>query len=181
MGGISLDEMNMLENQFTTILDYNFFVKPEDFNTYLQKLTAYDVINEWRLFTPLYILNYNPIIHIIMHQLPLLFSFDLLSLAFLPHFDPLHHILLEQPTPATFKVLKNAQQLKALFRLFEQPELLPVCYSSKSFKQTAPVMSSINPALKWAYVHVDNKKLPSVRPNHARLSKVNDTLVIEYG
>lgn len=46
VGGISLDEMNTLENQFATYLDYNFFVKPEDFNTYLQKLTAYDVINE---------------------------------------------------------------------------------------------------------------------------------------
>jgi hypothetical protein len=46
VGGISLEEMNMLENQFTTILDYNFFVKPEDFNTYLQKLNAYDVMNE---------------------------------------------------------------------------------------------------------------------------------------
>ncbi len=49
VGGISLDEMNMLETQFTTLLDYNFFVKPEDFNTYLQKLAAYDVINEWEL------------------------------------------------------------------------------------------------------------------------------------
>jgi len=46
VGGISLDEMNTLENQFATYLDYNFFVKPEDFNTYLQKLTAYDVIND---------------------------------------------------------------------------------------------------------------------------------------
>ncbi len=52
VGGISLEEMNMLENQFTTILDYNFFVKPEDFNTYLQKLNAYDVMNEWQLNTP---------------------------------------------------------------------------------------------------------------------------------
>lgn len=46
VGGIRLDEMNMLENQFATYLDYNFFVKAEDFNTYLQRLTAYDVINE---------------------------------------------------------------------------------------------------------------------------------------
>lgn len=36
----------MLENQFAAFIDYNFFVKAEDFNTYLQKLTAYDVINE---------------------------------------------------------------------------------------------------------------------------------------
>lgn len=46
VGGISLEEMNMLENQFSTVLDYNFFVKLEDFNTYLHKLTAYDVIGE---------------------------------------------------------------------------------------------------------------------------------------
>ncbi len=58
---------------------------------------------------------------------------------------------------------------------------MPVCYSSKSFKQTAPVMSSINPALKWAYVHVDHKNLPNVRPNHARLSKSNQNIMIEYG
>lgn len=44
VGGISLEEMNMLENQFATCIDYNFFVKQEDFNTYLNKLTAYDVI-----------------------------------------------------------------------------------------------------------------------------------------
>lgn len=46
VGGITLDEMNMLESHFATVLDYNFFVKPEDFYTYLQKLTAYEVINE---------------------------------------------------------------------------------------------------------------------------------------
>jgi hypothetical protein len=46
VGGISIEEMNMLENTFSNILDYNFFVKPEDFNTYLGKLAAYDVINE---------------------------------------------------------------------------------------------------------------------------------------
>lgn len=46
VGGITLEEMNMLESHFATYLDYNFFVKPEDFNTYLQKLIAYDVINE---------------------------------------------------------------------------------------------------------------------------------------
>lgn len=85
--------MNMLENQFATILDYNFFVKPEDFNTYLQKLTAYDVINEWPTQL-LYILNYNPFQYIMNKHL-LLFTFDLLSLTFTPQFDSLNHILLD--------------------------------------------------------------------------------------
>ena len=52
------------------------------------------------------------------HPSLLLFSFDLLHLAFLPHFDPLQHILIDQPTPDTFKVLKSAEKLKPLFKLF---------------------------------------------------------------
>ena len=47
MGGISIEEMNSLETAFVELIDYNFFVKTEDFSVYLQKLAAYEVINEW--------------------------------------------------------------------------------------------------------------------------------------
>ena len=46
VGGISIEEMNSLETAFVELIDYNFFVKTEDFSVYLQKLAAYEVINE---------------------------------------------------------------------------------------------------------------------------------------
>ena len=46
VGGISLVEMNSLEVLFAQLLDYNFFVKTEDFNKYIHKLAEYDTVQQ---------------------------------------------------------------------------------------------------------------------------------------
>lgn len=38
LAGMSLQELNMLEQEFLRIIDYNLFVSPEEYNEYLDGL-----------------------------------------------------------------------------------------------------------------------------------------------
>lgn len=112
----------------------------------------------------------------------LLFSFDLLPFAFVSQLDPRKHILLDEPAPGTFKVVKNAQTLHLLFSHFEKLGLMPVCYSHKKYSLLAPVLKKVNQNLKWIYINNDKNLCPHLLANQARLHKLEDgTNLIEYG
>lgn len=48
-------------------------------------------------------------------KIPFLFSFETLSLAFVPTVDPNLHIIVDQPNPETSRVIKNGHKVKKMF------------------------------------------------------------------
>lgn len=104
-----------------------------------------------------------------MNRPVLLFSFDIIRFAIVPAPDPLTHLVLESLSPTAFKVVQDAHRLQLLFRVFEQLSLVPVCYSSKSCKQTAQVLAKINPNIDWIYFELDKLDEADLKPNCARL------------
>lgn len=41
LAGMTLDELNMLEQEFLRILDYDVFITPDEYNQYLEGLNAF--------------------------------------------------------------------------------------------------------------------------------------------